>query len=164
MNTELQQLKDIHLPNPISMWPVTPGWIILLVLVLGFMSYLIYSIYRQYKKKSAIRFALSRLKYLKSSLSENSNNTHIAAELSTLIRRTALHYFQREKIAGLTGNDWLNFLNHTGNTTQFTEEIGYLLVNAPYRKNNTADLRPLIGLIQEWLLAISKNKHVFKGK
>ena len=34
MNDPLQQLHDIQLPEPISTWPIAPGWIILLLLVL----------------------------------------------------------------------------------------------------------------------------------
>src|SRR5438477_7311097 len=107
MNPELQQLKDIHLPPAIPMWPMAPGWIFLSILILGFLSYGISIVFRRYQKKKPIRFALARLKVL---MSENSENTNIAAELSTLIRRTALSYFHREEIAGLSGHNWLHFL------------------------------------------------------
>jgi len=157
MNSELQQLKDIHLPHAISLWPTAPGWIILFAILLGFISYLIYSWYQRNQRKKTVKFALAKLKKLRELSAKNPDNINIAAEISTLIRRTTLYYFRREDIAGLSGRDWLYFLNRSGNTTQFTDETGLLLIDAPYRKNNTSDLTPLFALTQAWLVAISKN-------
>lgn len=158
MNPELQKLKDIHLPHPINMWPMAPGWIILFALVIGLFCYFIYFLYQRNRKRHTIKFALARLKKLKDLMTENPDNINIAAEISTLLRRTALYYFRREDIAGLSGNDWLLFLNRSGKTSQFTEEAGRLLLDAPYRKNNITDLSPLFALTHTWLMAISKKK------
>jgi len=156
MNTELEQLKDIHLPHAINMWPTAPGWILSFAIVLGLIAYLIYVWYQRRQKKIAVKFALSKLNTLKDLMIENPDNINIAAEISMLIRRTALHYFHREEIAGLSGNDWLDFLNRSSSTTQFTGETGHLLIDGPYRQNNTADLMPLFALTQAWLSTISK--------
>lgn len=158
MNPALQQLKDIHLPQPINMWPMAPGWILLFATLLGLFCYFIYFLYQRNRKKHAIKFALSKLKKLKDLITYNPDNINIAAEISTLLRRTALYYFRREDIAGLSGHEWLLFLNRSGKTTQFTEEKGRLLLDAPYRKNNTTDLNPLFDLTHTWLVTISKKK------
>jgi hypothetical protein len=156
MNPELQNLKDIHLPHPVNMWAVAPGWVILAVLLSGLVIFLSVIGYRRYKRRKTVKFAMKRLKQLKQLNAENPEDINIAVEISALIRRTALRYFPREKIAGLSGNDWLLFLNESGNTTQFSDETGRLLIDAPYRKNNTSDLMPLFALTQEWLAAIAK--------
>ena len=158
MNTALEQLKDIHLPDAISLWPIAPGWITLYVILLGLVCYLLFVWYKRQYKKITIKFALLKLKKLKDLMIENPDNTNISAEISTLIRRTALHYFRREEIAGLSGKDWLDFLNRSGNTTQFTGETGCLLIDGPYRQKNTADLTPLYTLTHAWLITISKMK------
>jgi hypothetical protein len=158
MNPELQKLKDIHLPPAISMWPTAPGWLILFVLFSGLILYLMYVAYRSTQRKRTVKYALSKLKKLKDTSSSNPQAIHIAMEISILLRRTALYYFRREDIAGLTGDNWLNFLNRSGNTTQFTDGAGRLLIDAPYRKDNTADLMPLFTLTQAWLTTILKNK------
>lgn len=160
MNTELQQLKDIHLPHAIPMWPIAPGWIIIFTLLIILISYLIYAWYQRNQRKNTVKFALKKLENLKGMIVDNPENINIAAEISTLIRRTALYYFRREEIAGLSGNDWLNFLNRSGNTTQFTDEAGHLLIDAPYRKINSTDLTPLFALTQAWLVTISKNNRL----
>lgn len=156
MNADLEQLRDIHLPNAIPMWPIAPGWIMIFAILLGLISYLMYVAYQRKQKKITVKYALSKLNMLKHLMIENPNNINIAAEISTLIRRTALHYFHREEIAGLSGNDWLAFLNRSGNTTQFTGETGNLLIDGPYRQNNAADLTSLFVVTKAWLATISK--------
>jgi hypothetical protein len=160
MNPELQQLKDIHLPHAISMLPTSPGWLILLVLALGLICYLTYLAYQVRRRKKTVKYALTKLQILKDTSLDNSQNINIATEISILLRRTALYYFRRDDVAGLTGDNWLRFLNHSGNTNQFTDGAGRLLVDAPYRKDNVTDLTPLFALTQSWLSTIAKHKPV----
>lgn len=151
MEAELQKLKDIHLP------PILPNWVIWLGCSFLFLILLILAcVWRnQYKKKLTARFALARLKQLQA---ERSSDKNIALEISQLIRRTALHYFGRNKIAGLSGQDWLNFLNESGKTTRFTEMGGQLLLDAPYQQYHSADLTPLFNMTHDWLKIISKTR------
>jgi hypothetical protein len=91
-------------------------------------------------------------------LKNNPKNINIAAEISTLIRRTALYYFERNTIASLSGQAWLTFLNDSGKTQAFTDTAGQLLIDAPYRKHHHADLAPLLALTKDWLVTIAKTK------
>lgn len=163
MNPELQQLKDIHLPHAIRMWPIAPGWLILLAVSLFALGYAVYVWYKAKRKKYTVKFALAKLSKLEQLLLENPEKINVAAEVSTLLRRTALYYFPREDIAGLTGGDWLTFLNRSGETLAFSQEIGCLLTDAPYQKESTADLTPLFTLVRAWLITISKKKVIMEG-
>ncbi|MHB1948290.1 MAG: DUF4381 domain-containing protein [Gammaproteobacteria bacterium] len=158
MNPSLQQLKDIHLPKAVSMWPTAPGWIGLYIMMVGLIGYGIFYWYKRRKHRYTIKYALRQLNQLQTLTLHNPDNINIAAEISTLIRRTALYYFQRDAIAGLTGQEWLHFLNTSGNTTQFTTEAGQLLIAAPYRQDHHANLTPLFTLTQHWLTTIIKKK------
>jgi hypothetical protein len=162
MNQELQQLKDIHLPHAISTWPTAPGWVILIALLTMTIGYLIYRYYQRRRSLYTVKFALSVLDKLKSLSVSNPENINIAAQISTLIRRNALHYFRREDIAGLSGHAWLTFLNISGNTNDFTAETGQLLITAAYRKENPDDLSSLFDLAQRWLATIAKQKSIGK--
>lgn len=158
MDADLQQLKDIHLPPEIHSWPTAPGWIILVLLSSCLLIYLIYIGFNHHKRKKTVKFAIEKLKQLKNIANDNTENMNIAIEISTLIRRTALYYFNRNDIAGLTGNAWLEFLNQSGNTRQFTDGIGRLLIDAPYSKHVNTDLASLFDLTQAWLSSISTAK------
>lgn len=156
MNAELQQLKDIHLPPALTSWLIAPGWLMLLIIFLSLIVYLCYRWVKQQRKRYVVKFALSKLNDLRTLMAANPDNINIAAELSILIRRTALYYFDRKNIAGLIGIEWLNFLNQTGHTSEFTTSIGHMLLDAPYRKPQVVDLAPLFVLTQTWLHALSK--------
>lgn len=158
MNPELQQLKDIHLPQAIKMWPIAPGWIGLFVVFIVTIFCVVYYGYKRKQKKYTVNYALAKLKKLQNLTKENPEKINIATEISILLRRTALYYFPREDIAGLSGKHWLEFLNRSGHTTNFTRETGRLLTDAPYQKEFANDLSPLFNLAQAWLITIAKKK------
>jgi hypothetical protein len=164
MNSALEKLHDIHLPPPILMWPLEIGWILLFIIILIMLMYLFFIWYKKNKKKRFIKFSLAKLNHLQKLTVKNPENINIAAEISTLLRRTALHYFRREDIAGLSGSAWLDFLNRSGHTTHFDEEIGQLLTDAPYRKHDKTDLGPLFALCKHWLATLAKKKVMFVEK
>lgn len=156
MNPELQQLKDIHLPHAINMWwPLAPGWYVVIALIFATSIVIVYVWRRRARQRFTARFAQVKLRDLQRLLQHNPDNINIAAEVSTLIRRTSLCYFPREEIAGLSGSEWLNFLNRTGNTTEFTQAIGRLLTDVPYQKNGVAELDSLFKLTNHWLSGIT---------
>lgn len=157
-NPALQQLKDIHLPLAIPRWLIAPGWIMLYAVAFILFAYSIYYWQQRKRRRRVICYALQQLNHLHILQKQNPDNINVAAEISTLIRRTALHYFQRAAIAGLSGQDWLEFLNTSGNTTAFTESTGQLLLDAPYRKPHAIDLEPLFSATENWLHIIGKLK------
>ena len=55
----------------------------------------------------------------------------------------------RAQVAGLTGRDWLEFLDN--DTRQFTEGVGACLVTAPYARVETIDLDALLALCETWV-------------
>ena len=156
VNPDLQQMKDIHIPPAILMWPTAPGWIILYIILSTLLCYCIYCWYRRRKQLQTIHYAVQQLNLLRNLMNNNPENVNIVAEISTLIRRTALYYYKRDAIAGLCGQEWLKFLNDSGQTSQFTESIGQLLIDAPYRKNAHAEIQPLLDLTQDWLTVIAR--------
>jgi len=156
---ELKHLKDIHLPPPISMELSFFLTILLIIFSFSILCYLIYSYCLVLKKKKAvIQHAIQMLTQLENLTLNNPKQIHITAEISILLRRVALHYFPREKIASLSGKEWLEFLNYSGHTTQFSEEMGQLLIESPYCKNNNNNLSKLFIITHQWLKTLSKRK------
>ena len=158
----LQQLKDIHLPSAIHFWPIAPGWIACYLILSALALYAIYYFHQRNQYRYVLKVALQQLKALRNLQHHNPDNVSVAAEISILMRRTALHYFSRKKIAGLSGDAWLAFLNKTGHTEQFSGVNGQLLLAAPYQKNSDIDTEPLFNLAEQWLLAIAKKNNTEK--
>jgi len=87
------------------------------------------------------------------------DNLQKLGELSVLVRRVAISVSPRAKAAGLTGRQWLEFLDTSVKGTPFSEGIGQRLADAPYRKTPPTELEisQLIDLCEDWLKAQTKS-------
>jgi len=100
----LAQLKDIHLPAPVSAWPLSLySWLVIIVSVL-IVSLTIYAIFAYIKKSKLTRLALAELALLQQQGCEVNDLHH-------LLKRIVLSSFPREKVASLHGESWLIFLD-----------------------------------------------------
>ena len=81
----LDQLRDIHLPEPVSWWPLAPGWWILIIGGGVLSAWLIHYLYRRYRANRYRRQALQQLKQLQLT----GNPQQQLRELFELLKRTA---------------------------------------------------------------------------
>jgi hypothetical protein len=143
----LENLHDLVMPVPVPWCPPAPGWVIVsavLVMVLGW--WLIRAI-QHWQSNSYRREALVLLEKIDGS----------EAELPTLIKRVALSAYPRKRVASLTGEQWLAFLDQTGHTDVFTMGAGRWLARLAYEPQLTASLSTteLNGLrtaVRDWIL------------
>jgi hypothetical protein len=145
-------LKDIHLPEAIGWWPPAIGWWLLAILIPLLIVFL-YWFYKRLTRKTAIKTAKKTLEAIKGNPSLD--NKQKLRELSMLIRRVAISVNPRTEVASLTGRQWLTFLDKSLAGASFSEGVGQLLADAPYR--NTPPTEPeiaqLISLCEDWLKA-----------
>ncbi|MGC2166830.1 MAG: DUF4381 domain-containing protein [Gallionella sp.] len=158
MNPDLSQLRDIHLPAPVSWWPPAPGWWLLLMIVLLAIS-VSWFVYRRRKLNAWRRTALDVLKQLRvHNQSDSASAQRVVGELSILMRRVAISRFPREAAAKLSGDAWLKFLDQSRrNGTGFQSSAGELLVVAPYAqemKISTAEINQLFELCEHWIVGL----------
>jgi hypothetical protein len=143
----LENLHDLVMPVPVPWWPPAPGWIIVsgaLVMVLGW--WLVCAI-RHWQSNSYRREALVLLGKIDGR----------GAELPILIKRVALSAYPRERVASLTGEQWLAFLDQTAHTDAFTTGAGRWLARLAYEPQlsaslSTADLNGLRMAVRDWIL------------
>lgn len=133
MNPEAAlELRDIHLPDAVSWWPLAWGWWMLFVLLLVLCCVGIFLWLKRRKQQAPIRQALQTLTQLEQELATKPQK--LMAETSALLRRVAITRFEREDVAGLTGQAWLNFLNQTAPKPLFiSEQDKRLLTEQPYQ-------------------------------
>lgn len=163
MNEQTLDLRDIHLPEPISWWPLAPGWWLLfaaIILIIVF-AYILRKIYlgKQLKREIA-----AELENIKKYFSETGNRSQLAKSLSVLLRRASITYYPATNIAGLTGEHWLAYLDksnqHPAGSKKFQSDTGRILLTAPYLPDNASldfDANELIQLCESWLLSTHKN-------
>jgi len=152
-------LRDIHLPDPVSWWPLAPGWWALMVLIVMVVLLIAYCI-RRYRnhKISALYLAKQELERIKTDFNINQDKSNLVKELSELIRRLSISIFPREESAGLTGEAWLKFLDQYSAKNEFNNGIGRVLIEAPYQANPEFNTNELIGLISRWLESVARGK------
>ena len=101
-------LRDIHAAAPPSLWPPAPGWWVLAVLLLVVLVVFGRWLARRLRQRRYKRQVLNELELLSDCYTKESVADFIAAQ-STLMRRVALSRYTRERVASLTGSDWLRF-------------------------------------------------------
>ena len=143
----LAQLRDIHLPAPVSWWPPAPGWwgLVLLVLILSGLG--AYILFLSMRKKRHRRAALKELALLR----KNSDSRVALEQLAALLRRVAIQSFGRKEVVGLTGRKWLELLDRTGGTDQFSCGAGEALGENLYRADFRITIDPIFLLVEKWI-------------
>ena len=101
MLAQLDQLRDIHLPEPIGWWPIAPGWWALLALICVLVVAAV--VWTRMRRRSARFIALRELEAI-----DQGREEEFLTQISSLLRRVA-----RRRSAGadvLTGEAWSAFL------------------------------------------------------
>lgn len=151
-------LRDNHLPPPVDWWPLAPGWWILaggliLLLVLWIAS-------RGWRAALRTRrLALRELRELQRQQRRQPDSARHLRALSVLLRRIALTCHPREKVAGLSGEAWLEFLDQqlpARAGQPFREGVGRALLEAPYHPAATLDTAALDQLVARWIRAAAR--------
>ncbi len=111
--SSLSALRDIHLPGPVSLWPLAAGWWllggILLLVAVGAARVARARCRRQRAWQEAAAEELTRIE---TAFAADRDAVELAASLSALLRRSVLARFPERKIAALRGEDWFEFLCH----------------------------------------------------
>lgn len=147
----LQQLMDIKQSEVSFWWPLAPGWwVVFIVLIITLMAG-----YYFYHRRGTRRAALKELLQLEHEYLSSRDSNRLAMGITVLLRRVALIKYERKNVAGLTGMNWLKFLDAHGDTTLFTQGIGQVLMAAPYQTANLSyqpfDEQALIELTRDWI-------------
>lgn len=181
----LAQLRDIHLPDAIGLWPLAPGWWLAIIITLICIA-LLWRFFIQKKSARAYRVTAQALllhawyNYEKDKTA-HSKNTYLL-EMLELLRRCARtinlpseNLSIRQPVARLNGEDWLAFLdsglvpnNSTNNSAKnkkseqlFQSTLGQLLITEPYRAEpniSAEQLEQLHNLALHWIRSHNYHK------
>lgn len=162
LSPEQLNLRDIHLPEAVSWWPPAPGWWILLASTVLIIAAVII-LRKIYHSKQLSRDISAELDNIKQRFQKTQNKSQLARSLSILLRRASISYYPEADIAGLTGDDWLAYLDDSNAKSsagnRFQSDTGRVLLTAPYlpdtdQQGHTRldfDAEKLIRLCESWL-------------
>ena len=148
----LNSLRDIHEPAPPGLWPPAPGWWMLGAVVAGALVAALLEGLRRRRAARPVRAALDELDAWTATAA--ARDPHAAAdELAALLRRVALVRYPRERVAALTGDDWLAFLDATTGSRAFSEGPARILGNDRHAPDVHLDPEAVDALARAWLRA-----------
>lgn len=148
------QLRDIHLPDPVSWWPPGPGWWLLLS-ILVIIAVILVLLYRRYRNLALQRAALKELRIIEAQYHLQLDLRQLAIELSALLRRVSISLLDRKSIAALSGQQWLVWLDQQAASDQFTTGHGQHLLSAPYQAHPEFYPDALIELCRTWIRTVT---------
>lgn len=157
MNVE--HLKDLAAPlvppYAPSVWPPQP-WVwslpFLLLLAMGLFFW-----WRWHRRTRTRRYAYQELAAIHQRYQTSQDAPRYLHELNLLLRRIAVRNFQREQVASLTGEDWLEFLDWSRGQARtqdpgFREGSGRVLAWGAYQAEpDYFDAERLQELIKAWI-------------
>ena len=147
-------LHPLHLPDPVGLWPIAPGWWWLAAAIAVALLLLATAAWLWHRGRHRRR-ALRRLRALHHRVpqSDQARARELAA-LNTVLREHAATLAPTEVVAGRSGLAWLHFLDNTLEPRTFTQGPGHCLLDGPYRAEVAADAverEALFALARRWV-------------
>lgn len=149
MNPDLSQLKDIHLPADVSWWPIAPIWWVIIILIIA-TPFAVKQFFK-WRRQRFITRALKQYQLIKNSYQEHQDSQIYCKDLSVYLRRCAMTLKPRTLTAAITGKEWLKLLDQMGQTREFSEGVGRVLISAPYRQDPVTEIDELEQLVTTWI-------------
>lgn len=153
----LEKLHEIVLPPAVSWMPQTAGWYALFGLIGLVAVWLIFMRVRNIRANRYRRLALKRLDGIAGKVTVPESRESVLTELSSLVKWTALRAYPRTRVAGLSGSQWLFFLDRSLGGNDFTQGEGRVLAELAYvpasRISSLSDatISRLIDLVRRWI-------------
>lgn len=151
----LSQLRDIHLPDPVSFWPPAPGWWLLLLVVLIAIVFAcrhaIAAMIRRRKLASVLAELDAAYRLYETQRPDNAAGLVFLAKVNSLLNRVVQVLYPDSGSANLTGSQWLRFLDACDNSSVFTQGPGSVLADGMYRPAFDADADALYDCARQWI-------------
>lgn len=147
----LNTLRDIHEPAAPGFWPPAPGWWLLALLLLLLLAWAGLQALQRQRRRRPVRQAFAELDVWQRRATAAGDPAVEADALAALLKRVALTRYPRHRVARLSGDAWLDFLDRTGATAAFSQGPGRILGDARYAPAPDLRPEPLAALAREWL-------------
>jgi len=135
LQEQLKDLRDIHMPEPVSIWPLAPGWWILLILI-PVLFFIVRFIVRRLLMPKYKKIALQELSNITTNYAVAKNSHETCGEISLLIRKALVAKLGNQEVAGLVTGEWLAYLDNLSKTDSFSNGAGRHIVTTPYAKHD----------------------------
>lgn len=156
----LSDLADIHLPGAVSFWPPAPGWWVIAALVLAAIAYGCFVLFRRWQMQRRQQVAAAEIQrayqqWQQSKVTEAAQAGLLLLQTcNSVLKRVALVHYPEQEVAALNGQRWIEFLDRSGGTTEFTTGPARILADQAYRRSYVADANTAATLVktaEQWI-------------
>ncbi len=140
----LDSMRGVELP-PVSA-SIAPGWWIVLLLIIG-LCLLVFFFHQRWRKRLWQRQAKQALQDIRQRVGKEPS-VAILSSCSQLARKLVLAVDQRDQVANLHGEAWLQKLDDVCKRPEFSQGIGRLLVDQAYQKQPQVSEHDLSDLLE----------------
>lgn len=163
----LNQLRDIHLPEPVSWWPPAPGWWILAALLVAAGIFTTIRIRRVLHRQRVLAFALAELDRCHATFTErltaqanaDAARLDFVNDVNAVLRRVALTHFPEAGIASLGGTAWVDFIKQKGDASAVTEDLANALGSGRFQPRCDVDVEALRAFSRSWISNLYMSRH-----
>ena len=145
-----EQLRDVHLPEAVSWWPLAIGWWILGFLAIIAIAVLAYIVLRRIKKNRYRALAKTELMACLSRWKKDQDTAVYLQSVNSVLKRTIMKNNPHSRLLNLTGKHWVKGLNQTG-PMKLSDETQTALAQACYQENPQTDVEHVNSNIKQWL-------------
>lgn len=156
----LNQIRDVEAPSVATY--IAPGWWLLLLLVAVGLVLLWFAI-----RRHRVLLWQRQAQALLDSIQANAGSVSTAetlAKCSALSRQIVLAVDERENVASLHGQLWLDKLDAVCGRPEFSQGVGQLLVNQPYQPNPSMGEDDLAALLDSMQVLVSSARRYKPAK
>ncbi len=160
----LSQLADIHLPEPVGIWPLAPGWWILLVILVIVGVIVGRRYYAGWKQPRICAFAvreldkcLSEYRAANAADPQKDDDTlklNFVNEVNAVLRRVALKHFPGELPASLSGAQWIAYLRSKGDASLLDDSLAATLIQGRFARRWDVDDERLYRMAHQWITSL----------
>lgn len=164
----LSELAGIHLPDPVGLWPLAPGWWILIIAILIAAFFLGRRFIAQWKLNRGKMYALRELdkalqefNTAKAAAPEgdwDQVKLNFVSEINSVLRRVALKKFPRHNPASLSGESWILFLRRSGDASLLNDQLAQTLSQGRFAKHWNVDEDALYRMAYKWISSLYLNR------
>ncbi len=145
----LADLKGLHLPDDPSFWPPAPGWWGVVLLLCALLLVVVKKIARgrQQRETGWRDSALRHHEEIAVELHSGAPLNQVLSRSSVLMRKVALASLPRQSAAAVQQDDWLQLLDELGQTQEFSNGAGRLLLSHPYQRQSDIKREQVVDLL-----------------
>lgn len=145
-------LADIHLPDPVSIWPLAPGyWVILAATVALLITAL--SVLRHLKRRRNRNRYRAQVEQLLQDLDSDAPLASYTHEILALLKRAAKHAGASVALLSAGNSEFIGWLKSTSPASAelLTAELETLLLTGLYQPNPVGDKGQLLRFARHWV-------------